>query len=60
VGAVLAFAVNVTTSGFDVNMVGYILLGVGLFGVLLSIMFWSSWGGVGGRDRERETIIDRR
>jgi hypothetical protein len=35
-------------------------LGVGLFGVLLSIMFWSSWGGVGGRDRERETIIDRR
>jgi hypothetical protein len=49
VGAVLAFAVHVTTSGFNVHTVGYILLIVGAVGALLSLMFWSSWGGVGGR-----------
>jgi uncharacterized protein DUF6458 len=55
VGAVLAFAVHVSSSGFDVNTVGFILLGVGAFGALLSLMFWSSWGGVGGR---RRTVVD--
>lgn len=49
VGAVLAFAVHVTTSGFNVHTVGYILIAVGAIGVLLSLMFWSSWGGFGGR-----------
>jgi hypothetical protein len=57
VGAVLAFAVHVTTSGFNVNTVGYILLVVGVVGGLISLVFWSSWGGVGGR---RRTVIDER
>jgi ABC-type glycerol-3-phosphate transport system substrate-binding protein len=48
-GAVLAFAVHASTSGFDVNTVGYILLVVGIVGLLLSLMFWSSWGGFGSR-----------
>jgi hypothetical protein len=55
VGAVLAFAVNVTTSGFNVNTVGYILLVVGIIGALISLVFWSSWGGVGGG---RRTVVD--
>ena len=55
VGAVLAFAVHVTTSGFNVNTVGYILLVVGIVGGLISLAFWSSWGGVGGR---RRTVVD--
>ena len=55
VGAVLAFAVHVTTSGFNVNTVGYILLIVGVVGALISLIFWSSWGGVGGR---RRTVVD--
>ena len=55
VGAVLAFAVHVTTTGFDVNTVGYILLIVGAVGALISLVFWSSWGGVGGR---RRTMVD--
>jgi hypothetical protein len=54
VGAVLAFAVHVTTSGFNVNTVGYILLVVGVVGALISLVFWSSWGGVGGR----RTVVD--
>ena len=49
VGAVLAFAVHVTTSGFNVHTVGWILLVVGIVGALISLMFWSSWGGFGGR-----------
>jgi uncharacterized YccA/Bax inhibitor family protein len=49
VGAVLAFAVHVSSSGFNVNTVGYILLVVGIVGGLISMMFWSSWGGLGGR-----------
>ena len=55
VGAVLAFAVHVTTSGFNVNTVGYILLVVGVVGALISLVFWSSWGGVGGA---RRTVVD--
>jgi hypothetical protein len=56
VGAVLAFAVHVTTSGLNVNTVGYILLVVGVVGGLISMAFWSSWGGFGGRRR----VIDER
>jgi hypothetical protein len=55
VGAVLAFAVHVTTSGFNVNTVGYILLVVGAVGALISLVFWSSWGGVGGG---RRTVVE--
>jgi len=55
VGAVLAFAVHVTTSGFNVNTVGYILLVVGAVGALISLVFWSSWGGVGGA---RRTVVE--
>jgi hypothetical protein len=56
VGAVLAWAVDVSTSGFNVNTVGYILLVVGIVGVLISMMFWSSWGGFGGE--RRRTVIE--
>jgi hypothetical protein len=56
VGAVLAFAVHVTTSGFNVYTVGYILLIVGAIGALLSLVFWSSWGGVGGG--RRRTVVE--
>jgi len=55
VGAVLAFAVDVTTSGIDINTVGYILLVVGAIGALMSLIFWSSWGGYG---RSRRTVVD--
>jgi len=55
VGAVLAFAVHVTTTGFNINTVGYILLVVGAIGALISLVFWSSWGGVGG---SRRTVVD--
>jgi hypothetical protein len=55
VGAVLAWAVHVSTNGFNLHTIGYILLVVGAIGALLSLIFWSSWGGFGapaGRRRE--------
>jgi hypothetical protein len=56
VGAVLAFAVSAEVQGLDIQVVGWILLLVGAAGVLLSLLFWSSWGGFGGR---REVVEER-
>jgi hypothetical protein len=55
VGAILAFAVETSTKGIDLDAVGVILMIVGAIGILLSLMFWSSWGGWGGR--RDETIV---
>jgi hypothetical protein len=55
VGAILAWAVNVETTGFDVNTAGYILLVVGAISLLLSLVFWSSWAGPGYFSR-REVV----
>ena len=45
VGAILAFAVNANVSGLEVHTVGWIVLCAGVLGLVLSIVFWSSWGG---------------
>ena len=48
-GAILAFAVHVSVgSGFDLHTIGYILMAVGGLGIVLSLVFWSSWMGPGG------------
>lgn len=56
-GAVLAFAVHVSGHGFNLHTIGIILLVVGGIGAVLSMIFWSSWGGVGQRDQT--TIVER-
>jgi hypothetical protein len=58
VGAVLAFAVNATVSGVNIHAVGWILLIVGIVGVALSMIFWSSWAGPGYFTRRRTTYVD--
>jgi hypothetical protein len=57
-GAVLIWAVDVTVSGVELQTIGWILLIVGAVGALLSLIFWSSWGGVGGPagGRRREVV----
>ena len=42
VGAILTFAVDVTTSGFNLDTVGVILMVAGALGLVLSLLFWSS------------------
>ncbi len=54
VGAILTWAVTATVSGIDLNTVGIILMVVGAAGGLISLVFWSSWGGFGTR---HETVI---
>ncbi len=43
VGAILTFAVDVTASGFSIHTVGIILMVAGALGVVLSLLFWSSF-----------------
>jgi uncharacterized protein DUF6458 len=46
-GAILTWAVSAEASGIDLNTVGVILMVVGGIGLVLSLVFWSSWGGFG-------------
>jgi Domain of unknown function (DUF6458) len=60
-GAILAWAVDVSTSGFNLNTIGYILLVVGVVGALLSLVFWSSWAAPGyftRADGRRRRVIE--
>lgn len=54
-GAVLAFAVTDTVSGVNIHAIGWILLIVGIIGVVLSLIFWSSWAGPAYWSRSRRT-----
>jgi hypothetical protein len=60
VGAILAFAVEVTAEGVNLNTVGVILMVVGGIGLLFSMLFWSSWAPYRRDDRtvvrEREYV----
>lgn len=40
VGAILAFAVNVDVGGVDINVIGWILLIVGILGLAITALFW--------------------
>ena len=43
VGAILAFALRVSVSGISLYTVGIILMVVGVVGLLMSLLFWSSF-----------------
>ena len=43
VGAILAFAVNVSSDGIDLDTVGVILIILGLAGLLVSLVWWDDW-----------------
>jgi len=57
-GAILTWAVHFAVSGVDINTIGVILMVVGAVGLILSLMFWSSWGGAGMGARRRTTYVD--
>ena len=59
-GAILLWAVDVkNNNGVDWNMIGGILLAVGIIGVILSMIFWASWGGFGRRRVDSVEVVDR-
>lgn len=57
VGAILTWAVEVDSEGINLNTVGIILLVVGVLGLLLSLLFWSSFAPF--RREERTVVRDR-
>ena len=59
VGLILWLAVTVEANGIDINMVGIILVLVGAVGLLLSLIFWSTWGGLGSYRRDTVVRDDR-
>jgi Domain of unknown function (DUF6458) len=61
VGAILTWAVSAEVSGVDITAVGIILMIVGGIGLVVSLIFWSSWGGFGARDSggQNTTVIER-
>jgi hypothetical protein len=54
VGAVLTWGVTAEAEGLDVNAIGVILMIVGILGLVISLIFWSSWGGF----RRRATYVE--
>jgi membrane-bound ClpP family serine protease len=53
VGAILRFAVNVTTSGFNIHTIGVILMIVGVVGLILSLLYMTM------SDRRERVATDR-
>ena len=59
VGAIITFAVNVSTDGVNVHTVGIVLMAVGGLGLLLSLLFWSSFAPFAAGHRETYIRDDR-
>ena len=57
-GAILTWAVNAEVSGLDITVIGVILMIVGLVGLLISLLYWSSWGGPGYWGRRRTRVVE--
>lgn len=55
VGAILTFAVDVSTDGVNLDTIGVILMVVGLIGLLMTMLFWGDWAP--GR-RRRDVYVD--
>ena len=54
VGAILRFAVSVSTHGFNLHTVGVILIAVGVLGLLISLLWMTIWA---DRRRDRRTAV---
>jgi hypothetical protein len=57
-GAILLWGVTGEVAGIDIDAIGVILIVVGVIGGILSMIFWSSWGGPAGVSRRRTTYVD--
>ena len=44
IGAVLTFALEREAEGINLDTVGIVLMVVGALGLVVSMLFWSSWG----------------
>lgn len=60
-GAILAFAVNATVSGLDIQVVGWILMLAGALGLVVTLVIWAPRrrGGAGAVVEEERVYRDR-
>ena len=59
-GAIMAFAVSVQTDGFNVNTIGWILMAVGVVGLIVSIIVGTAPLETGGVTYvDRNTVVER-
>jgi uncharacterized membrane protein YbhN (UPF0104 family) len=56
-GAILRFAVNVHTKGFNLHTIGLILIIAGVIGLAIAIWQWAVWS---RRARREEVVVDDR
>lgn len=42
VGAILTFAVDASVGGLDIDVVGWILMGAGVLGLIVTTMIWGN------------------
>jgi hypothetical protein len=42
VGAIITFALNIRVSGLDLDIVGWILMGAGALGLIITLMIWGN------------------
>ena len=58
-GAILAFAVEYTVSGIDIQVIGAILMVVGIIGLAVSLLFWTSFSPFARtRDGSADTVTE--
>ncbi|MDQ4143431.1 MAG: DUF6458 family protein [Actinomycetota bacterium] len=55
VGAICYWALDFDIAGVDIDAIGVILMVIGAIGLVLSLLFWSSFS----PRRRRETIVER-
>jgi hypothetical protein len=59
VGAILTFAVDTNTDGFDLDAAGVILMLIGVVGLLWSLMIWDDWRPRRRRRYDDDVIVRR-
>ena len=55
-GAILTWGVTTEAEGLNIDAIGVILMVVGILGLVLSMIFWSTWGGF--HARRTATYVD--
>jgi hypothetical protein len=55
VGAILAFAVHADVSGLDIAVVGWILMAVGVLGLIMTMFIWGPH-----RSTARSGVVEER
>jgi hypothetical protein len=57
-GAILVWGVTGDVGNVNEDAIGWILMIVGIVGLILSLIFWSSWAGPGYWSSRRRTYVD--